>query len=80
MMQTQPLRLAIVVSHPIQYCVPLYRSLAKRDDLELKIFFTWHDAAGPEREVTNTNWCQTGRVIRVHTIFGGCKTLNWCVA
>ena len=50
MMQTQPLRLAIVVSHPIQYCVPLYRSLAKRDDLKLKVFFTWHDAAGPERD------------------------------
>src|SRR5207249_4234837 len=42
--QTQPLRLAIVVSHPIQYCVPLYRSLAKRDDLEIKVFFTWHAA------------------------------------
>jgi Glycosyltransferase len=50
MMQTQPLRLAIVVSHPIQYCVPLYRGLAKRDDLKSKVFFTWHDAAGPERD------------------------------
>jgi len=50
MMQTQaqPLRLAIVVSHPIQYCVPLYRSLAKRDDLEIKVFFTWHAATGVE--------------------------------
>ena len=46
--QTQPLRLAIVVSHPIQYCVPLYRSLAKRDDLEIKVFFTWHAATGVE--------------------------------
>ena len=46
--QTQPLRLAIVVSHPIQYCVPLYRSLTKRDDLEIKVFFTWHAATGVE--------------------------------
>ena len=46
--QTQPLRLAIVVSHPIQYCVPLYRSLAKRDDLEIKVFFTWHAATRVE--------------------------------
>ena len=37
-MRTRPIRLAIVVSHPIQYCVPLYRSLAKRDDLEIKVF------------------------------------------
>ncbi len=36
-------RLAIVVSHPVQYAVPLYRRLALRGDLELKVFFTWHD-------------------------------------
>ena len=47
-MQTHPLRFAVVVSHPIQYCVPLYRSLAKREDLELKVFFTWHAATGVE--------------------------------
>lgn len=35
-------RLAIVVSHPIQYYAPLYQRLARRDDLELKVFFTWH--------------------------------------
>ncbi len=35
-------RLAIVVSHPIQYYVPLYQRLARRDDLEIKVFFTWH--------------------------------------
>ncbi len=48
MIQTKPFRLAIVVSHPIQYCVPLYRSLAKRDDLEIRVFFTWHAATGVE--------------------------------
>ncbi|HXY02248.1 MAG TPA: glycosyltransferase family 4 protein [Terriglobales bacterium] len=30
------------MSHPIQYYVPLYRRLAKRDDIDLKVFFTWH--------------------------------------
>ena len=36
------MRLAVVVSHPIQYYAPLYRRLAQRDDLALKVFFTWH--------------------------------------
>ena len=40
------LRLAIVVSHPIQYYVPLYRRLAARSDLEIKVFFTWHGGGG----------------------------------
>jgi glycosyltransferase involved in cell wall biosynthesis len=35
-------RLAIIVSHPIQYYVPLYRSLAQRGDVDIKVFFTWH--------------------------------------
>jgi glycosyltransferase involved in cell wall biosynthesis len=35
-------RIAFVVSHPIQYLVPLYQKLAGRDDVEVKIFFTWH--------------------------------------
>ncbi len=35
-------RIAIVVSHPIQYFVPLYRRLAARGDVEIKVFFTWH--------------------------------------
>ena len=35
-------RLAIIVSHPIQYYVPLYQRLARRDDLAIKVFFTWH--------------------------------------
>jgi glycosyltransferase involved in cell wall biosynthesis len=36
------MRLALVVSHPIQYFVPLYRRLARRSDMILKVFFTWH--------------------------------------
>jgi glycosyltransferase involved in cell wall biosynthesis len=35
-------RLAFVVSHPIQYYAPLYRRLAQRDDLLIRVFFTWH--------------------------------------
>jgi glycosyltransferase involved in cell wall biosynthesis len=36
------IRLAIIASHPIQYYVPLYQRLAGRDDLAIKVFFTWH--------------------------------------
>jgi glycosyltransferase involved in cell wall biosynthesis len=35
-------RIAFVVSHPIQYLAPLYQKLAGRDDVEVKVFFTWH--------------------------------------
>jgi glycosyltransferase involved in cell wall biosynthesis len=35
-------RLAFVVSHPIQYYAPIYRQLAGRPDVEVKVFFTWH--------------------------------------
>lgn len=38
-------RLALVVSHPIQYYAPLYQRLAMRDDLKVRVFFTWHAAA-----------------------------------
>ncbi len=36
------IRLAVIVSHPIQYYVPLYRRLAQRNDIAIKVFFTWH--------------------------------------
>jgi glycosyltransferase involved in cell wall biosynthesis len=35
-------RLAVIVSHPIQYYAPLYKRLARRGDLSIKVFFTWH--------------------------------------
>ena len=35
-------QLAIIVSHPIQYYAPLYQRLAQRDDIAIKVFFTWH--------------------------------------
>lgn len=43
-------RLAIIVSHPIQYYVPLYRRLALRDDLAVKAFFTWHAGQAAVRD------------------------------
>src|SRR5437868_3055335 len=44
------IRLAIVVSHPIQYYTPLYRRLAAHPKIELKVFFTWHAAEGAQRD------------------------------
>src|SRR5438128_1982867 len=44
------MQLAVIVSHPIQYYAPLYRQLAKRDDVVLKVFFTWYAAAVPQRD------------------------------
>lgn len=38
----RPARLAVVVSHPIQYFVPLYRALAGDDGLELRVLFAAH--------------------------------------
>jgi glycosyltransferase involved in cell wall biosynthesis len=35
--------MALIVSHPIQYFAPLYQRLSNRDDLAIKVFFTWHD-------------------------------------
>jgi glycosyltransferase involved in cell wall biosynthesis len=35
-------RICFVVSHPIQYTVPLYQRLARRGDIAIKVFFTWH--------------------------------------
>jgi glycosyltransferase involved in cell wall biosynthesis len=31
-----------VVSHPIQYLAPLYQRLGARNDIALKVYFTWH--------------------------------------
>ena len=34
-------RLAVVVSHPIQYYSPWFRHLASRDELTVKVFYLW---------------------------------------
>lgn len=43
-------RLAIIVSHPIQYYAPLYQRLARRDDLSVKVFYTWNDGHEASRD------------------------------
>jgi glycosyltransferase involved in cell wall biosynthesis len=43
-------RVALIVSHPIQYYAPLYKRLADRDDLAIKVFFTWHDGKVPVQD------------------------------
>ena len=35
------MRIAVVTTHPIQYYAPLFRLLAKEQDIELKVFYTW---------------------------------------
>jgi glycosyltransferase involved in cell wall biosynthesis len=44
-------RLAIIVSHPIQYLAPLYQRLAARDDIEIKVFFTCHAGEVPVKDL-----------------------------
>ncbi len=34
-------KLAIISTHPIQYNAPLFRMLAKRNNIEPKVFYTW---------------------------------------
>ena len=55
----RPRRLAIVVSHPIQYYVTLYRALAQSPALELRVFFASRfgldEAFDPEMKV-NVAW------------------------
>ena len=36
-----PTRLAIVLSHPVQYYSPWFRHLAARPELEIKVFYLW---------------------------------------
>jgi glycosyltransferase involved in cell wall biosynthesis len=40
---SRKVRLAFIVSHPIQYYAPLHQRLARRNDIEIKVFFTWHN-------------------------------------
>jgi glycosyltransferase involved in cell wall biosynthesis len=38
-------KLAIVCTHPIQYSAPVFRALARLEQLELRVFYTWSQAA-----------------------------------
>lgn len=44
-MTAAPTRLAVIASHPVQYVVPLYQRLARRPDLRIRVFYTWHAGA-----------------------------------
>jgi len=53
-------RLAIVTTHPIQYYAPVFRTLAQYPDIELRVFYTWSQAATSGMFDpgfgTNVNW------------------------
>lgn len=34
-------KLAVVVTHPIQYYVPVFREISKKNGIQLKVFYTW---------------------------------------
>jgi glycosyltransferase involved in cell wall biosynthesis len=55
-MLCQPVRVAHLVSHPIQYFAPLYRELASRPEIDLTVYFysdaTVRDFYSPEFERT----------------------------
>jgi glycosyltransferase involved in cell wall biosynthesis len=38
-------RLAIIISHPIQYYAPLFRLIAQETKIELMVFYTWGEAS-----------------------------------
>ena len=38
-------RLAIITTHPIQYNAPMFKMLAERGHIEVKVFYTWGEAA-----------------------------------
>lgn len=38
-------RVAFVISHPIQYYVPILTGLVKRENIELKVFYTWGEGS-----------------------------------
>jgi glycosyltransferase involved in cell wall biosynthesis len=42
-------KLAIVATHPIQYCAPVFQALACSDSLEIRVFYTWSQTASGRR-------------------------------
>lgn len=42
-------RLAIITTHPIQYNAPLFRLLAERKIIKIKVFYTWSQAEHKEK-------------------------------
>jgi glycosyltransferase involved in cell wall biosynthesis len=42
-------RLAVVTTHPIQYNAPWFKLLNDRSKIEIKVFYTWHQAQNGEK-------------------------------
>lgn len=42
-------KLAIISTHPIQYNAPLFRLLAERKQIDIKVFYTWSQSAAGEK-------------------------------
>lgn len=49
-MISEPIRVAHLVSHPIQYFAPLYRELAKREEIDLTVYFYSDGSIGEYRD------------------------------
>ena len=47
---TRPVRLAYLVSHPIQYQAPLLRAIAAEPDIDLTVFFCSDVSVRPHRD------------------------------
>ncbi|WP_179004970.1 glycosyltransferase family 4 protein [Winogradskyella forsetii] len=45
-------KLAIVITHPIQYYAPWFKLLAERGNVQLKVFYTWSQAAETVKDKT----------------------------
>jgi glycosyltransferase involved in cell wall biosynthesis len=41
----RPVRLAVVVTHPIQYHVPVFQVLTRSQHMKLRVFYTWSQTA-----------------------------------
>ncbi len=42
-------KLAIITTHPIQYNAPLFRLLTERNQIDIKVFYTWSQSAAGEK-------------------------------
>src|SRR5207302_10701382 len=47
---SRPLRLAVVVAHPIQYFGPMFRRLARRPEIELTVLYASLQGAQPYKD------------------------------
>ena len=47
----QPIKLAIISTHPVQYYAPVFRGLAQTKLVQPRVFYTWsQSSAGPVRD------------------------------